>query len=170
MHHLRGLQAKLGRHKGGICRHRNRPVLETPPEPIQCEHCLGNEVGGPSPPHAPPPPSPRASHIDPAVPGRVINSLSASARRRVCQHRCIDAVAISTVVRYLDVDISTSVSQHRSGTATSVSRHLYLGVGISTSNRTSTSLLGVAPPTKQGHAPPPRQRRKSRQPANARYG
>ena len=113
--------------------------------------------GGAFLPHAPPYPFPRAPHIDPAVPGTVINSLSASVWRRMCQHRCIDAVAISTMVRYLDVDISTPVSQHRSGTSISVSRHLYLGVGISAWSRTSKSLLGVAPPTKNGHAPPPRQ-------------
>ena len=87
----------------------------------------------------------------------VVNSLIASVRRHMCQHRCIGAVAISTMVRYLGVDISTSVSQHRSGTSISASRHLYLGIDISTSSRTSTSLLGVAPPTKNGHAPPPRE-------------
>ena len=119
---------------------------------------IGLGWGGAFPPsRAAPPQLPRAPHIDPAVAGRLINSLNASVWRRMCQHRCIHAVAISTTVRYLDVDIPTSVSQHRSDTSISVSKHLYLGVGISTSSRTSTSLLRVAPPTKNGHAPPPRQ-------------
>jgi len=42
MDDLRSLRTKVERKKRPFWRPRNHPVPESPPEPLQCEHCLGN--------------------------------------------------------------------------------------------------------------------------------
>ena len=42
MHEVPRLRTKVGQGKRAICRPSKRPVPESPPEPLQCEHCLGN--------------------------------------------------------------------------------------------------------------------------------
>ena len=42
MHEVPRLRTKVGRRKRPNCRQSKRPVPESPPEPLQCEHCLRN--------------------------------------------------------------------------------------------------------------------------------
>ena len=42
MDDLRSLRTKVDRKKRPFCRRRYQPVPESPPEPLQCEHYLGN--------------------------------------------------------------------------------------------------------------------------------
>ena len=44
MDDLRSLRTKVDRKKRPFWRSTNEPVPESPPEPLQCEHCLGNYV------------------------------------------------------------------------------------------------------------------------------
>ena len=41
MHEVPRLRTNVDRRKRAICRFTKRPVPESPPEPLQCEHCLG---------------------------------------------------------------------------------------------------------------------------------
>ena len=44
MHQVPRLRTKVDGKKAPAKRVRNRPVPESPPEPLQCEHCLGKNV------------------------------------------------------------------------------------------------------------------------------
>ena len=43
MHEVPRLRTKVGRRKRANRRQTKRPVSESPPEPLQCEHCLGKK-------------------------------------------------------------------------------------------------------------------------------